>query len=115
MGYLSLSISFVVILLILLISNIVINKNKKNVKYLISIIYQKDHMVPDEVILSELNKMFKAGYIFFVIVFAIGLIVLQVNHSKATLIILHILLILPILINALLFRDRMNKLDKKYK
>lgn len=113
MGILSLSISFVVIALILIIFYVLIRKNENNVRYAITIVYPKDNVIPRHEVQSALLTMFGWGFIVLILTFALGLLLIHLVAS-VSLLLLHIILILPIILIALMFRARMNHLDKKY-
>jgi len=112
MGILSLSISFVVIAVILCFFILLIRKNENNVKYAVSIVYPEDDVVPKQIVQAELLKMLTGGLVILVVTFILGLIFI---HFQGNVLIAHILLIIPILIYALIFRRKMNYLDKKYR
>ena len=112
MGILSLSISFVVIALILICFAVVVGRNENNVHYVVSIVYPKDHVIPKERIQAELMKLFTRGIVVLVLTFILALILL---HFFTSLVLwLHILLIVPVLIFAIMFRHKMDTLDHKY-
>ena len=112
MGILSLSISFVVIALILIIFALVVSRNENNVRYVVSIVYPKDHRIPRQQVQKELMKLFTRGIVILLLTFIIGLLIV---HFFASIILLaHIILIVPVLICALAFRHRMNHLDREY-
>ena len=112
MGYLGLSISFVVILVIVGVCAALVRKDENNVKYLVSIVYPKDHVIPKEIIQTALNQMLNRGLVILVLSFLVGLAFIAFTGNA---LIPHFILIIPIIINALLFRAKMDQLGKTYK
>lgn len=111
-GMIGLTISFVVIGLILGIYNLYVRKNESNVRYLVSIVYPKDHNIPQATIQELLSKMLNRGLVVLLITFIAGMFYL---HYGGNAVVAHVVLIVPVLINAVIFRGKMNRLDQQYK
>jgi len=114
MGYLSLTISFIVILIILIIFHIPIKRDAKNVKLVVTLVYPKDSNIPNNIIQNNLIQMFNRGFVLLIITYLIGLLLIYLFNERLIIVLTHIILVIPILVNALFFREKMNELDKKY-
>lgn len=114
MQILGLAISFIVIALILGIFRIVIKKDEKNVRYAVSIVYPKDVNIPRKIVQGELIKMLSNGLMILVVTFILELIVFQAWTFPEVALVAHVILIVPIIIHALIFRRKMNRLDREY-
>jgi hypothetical protein len=110
-----LAISFIVIAILLGVFLIAIRKDEKNVRYAVSIVYPKDTDVPTSIIQKELVKMLERGLIILVVTFVILMVFFNLFTTTGAAIIAHVILIVPIIINALVFRGKMNRLDQEYK
>lgn len=108
------AISFIVIAILLGVFLILIRKDENNVKFAVSIVYPKDVDIPNSIIQAQLVKMLVGGLIILVVTFVLIMIFNQFFTSTGMAVIAHVILIVPVLINALVFRQKMNRLDREY-
>jgi len=114
MQILGLTISFIVIFIILAVFLLLIRKDEKNVRYAVSIVYPKDIDIPNSIIQKEMVTMLVRGLIILAVTFVLELIVFHFWTFPEVALVAHIILIVPIVINALIFRRKMNRLDREY-
>ena len=114
MQVLGLAISFIGISIILSVFLILIRKDENNVRYAVSIVYPKDVNIPRKIIQSELVRMLTRGLIILAVTFVLELIIFHFVSFPEAAIVAHIILIVPVLVHALIFRNKMNRLDREY-
>ena len=110
MQILGLAISFIGISIILGVFLILIRKDENNVRFAVSIVYPKDIDIPKNIIQKELVRMLVCGLVILAVTFVLELIVFHFWTFPEVALVAHIILIVPIIINALIFRRKMNRL-----
>jgi len=114
MQVLGLAISFIGISIILSVFLILIRKDENNVKYAVSIVYPKDVNIPKKIIQAEMVRMLTRGLIILAVTFVLLVIIFHFVTFPEVALIAHIILIVPVLVHALIFRLKMNRLDREY-
>jgi len=114
MQVLGLAISFIGISIILGFFLILIRKDENNVKYAVSIVYPKDINIPRKIVRAEMVKMLTRGLIILAVTFVLELIIFHFVSFPEAALIAHIILIVPVLVHALIYRFKMNRLDREY-
>ena len=114
MQVLGLAISFIAISIILGVFLILIRKDENNVRYAVSIVYPKDVNIPRKIIQAEMVRMLARGLIILAVTFVLLVIIFHLATFPEVALIAHIILIVPVLVHALIFRFKMNRLDREY-
>ena len=114
MQVLGLAISFIGISIILSVFLILIRNDENNVRYAVSIVYPKDVNIPRKIVQAEMVRMLTRGLIILAVTFVLLLIIFHFVTFPEVALIAHIILIVPVLAHALIFRLKMNRLDREY-
>ena len=114
MQVLGLAISFIGISIILSVFLILIRKDENNVRYAVSIVYPKDVNIPRKIVQAEMVKMLTRGLIILAVTFVLLLVIFHFITFPEVALIAHIILIVPVLVHALIFRLKMNRLDREF-